>query len=224
MANSTVNILGATKGGADIYNTPAGVETPFAVNNRGDHLVAQALPPKAELVRLGTTWTARIATGSAFTYVAAWPTTRAELVLYNGEAAGGKSYVIDSAWLYGVTSMAAAQPITLICQLVPAVATVPANDTAQLITSRSGKANYTGNARRAVANTAAGQTTNLWEVIATSLVPSPTTNLGAAVYADLYGGFIVPPGGVFALNAVAGTAAGTAIIGVTWTEVQLTLG
>lgn len=215
---------GIVVGGADVFNTPAGQLQSFASNNRGDHRVAQSLPPMTELARLGKTWTTKIATANAFTYVAAWPTTRAELVLYNGEAANGASYVIHTAWMYGITSMGAAQPITLIGQLVPVAGTVPTDDTAQLIVSRSGRGAYTGKAKRALANTAAGQVANQWEVLATSLVPSPTTNLGAAVLANLDGGWIVPPGGVLALAGIAGTAAGTAIIGVTWSEVVLNLG
>ena len=224
MAQSTVNVYPTAKGGAELYAATASQETQLVTNGRGDLLVAQSLPPKAELVRLGGSWSARIATGSAFTYVAAWPTTRAELVLYNGEVAGGKSYIIDSAWLYNLTSMAAAQHIVMLAQLVPVVATVPTDDTAQLINSLSGKTAYSGRAKRAVANTAAGQTTNLWDIISTSHPSAMTTNLGAAIYTELFGKYIVPPGGVFALNAVAGTAVGTAIIGVTWHEVQLTLG
>jgi hypothetical protein len=224
MAQSTVNVYGSARATADGYNGTQGSEIQQQYNNRGDLIVAQALPQRSELVRLGGTWVARIATASAFTYVAAWPTTRAELVLYNGEAAGGKSYIIQSAWMYGITSMAAAQPATLIGQLVPVAGTVPTDDTAQLISSRSGKMAYNGRAKRAVANTSAGQAANLWEVLATSLAPSMTTNLGAAIYADLMGAYIVPPGGVFALAGIAGTAAGTAIIGVCWSEVQLALG
>jgi hypothetical protein len=71
--------------------------------------------------------------------VNAWPTTRAELVLYNGEPAGGKSYVIDSAFMADISSAAAAQSKALLAQLV-AAATAPTDDTAQLITSRSGRA------------------------------------------------------------------------------------
>lgn len=224
MAQQTVNVYPITKGGSELYDNNASQESQLIGNNRGDLLVAQSLPSKAELVRLGKSWSARIAIASAFTYVAAWPTTRAELVLYNGESAGGPSYVIDSAWLYGVTSMAAAQHIVMLAQLVPVVATVPTDDTAQLINSLSGKAAYSGRAKRAVANTAAGQTTNLWDLISPSNPSAMTTNLGAAIYAELFGKYIVPPGGVFALNAVAGTAAGTAIIGVSWHEAQLTLG
>src|SRR5258708_4563727 len=78
-----------------------------AVNERGDLLTAWSLPPKTELAKLGQTWDVRIASGSAFTFVAAYPTTRAELVLFNGEAAGGKCYVLDSAWCLSITSMAA---------------------------------------------------------------------------------------------------------------------
>jgi hypothetical protein len=117
--------------------------------------------------------------------------------------------------------MAAAQPMTLLGQLV-AAATAPTDDTNQLITSRAGKPNYGGKVKKAVANTTMGQLANKWEVLA-SAQPNMTTNLGAAVYQDLYGGFIVPPGGGFALAGVAGTAAGTAIIGVTWHEIVLDL-
>lgn len=224
MAQTTSDAYGFVVGANDAFNAPAGGNQVITLNGRGDQRVAQSLPPKAELARMGVGWDVAIATGSAFTYVAAWPTTRAELVLFNNESAGGKSYIIDSVWLYNVTSMGAAQPITIIAQNVPVVATKPTDDTAQLISSMSGKPSYTGAARRAVANTAAGQTTNLWRVLATSLVPSPTTNLGAAVYAEVFGKYIVPPQGVFAVNAVAGTAVGTAIMGISWYEVQLTLG
>lgn len=223
MAQTTAYVSGVVKAGTDIYNSPAGGEMPAHFNNRGDHLIAQSLPAKTELTRMGQTWDCAIATANAFTYVAAWPTTRGELVLYNGELATGKSYLIDSAWLYNITSMAAAQAMTLIAQIA-AVATVPTDDTAQLISSPSGRVGYNGKGKRAIANTAAGQTTNLWRVLATSQMAAMTTNLGAALFAELYGGWIVPPGYVFALNAVAGTAAGTAIIGVRWHEVQLTLG
>jgi hypothetical protein len=224
MANSTVDTYGITRATAETYNLGQGAEIQMNYNNRGDQLVALGLPQRAELARLGQMWTCRMATGSAFTYVAAWPTTRGELVLYNGEASGGKSLVIEKAWMYGITSMAAAQPITLIGQLVPVVGTVPTNDTAQLITSHNGKtSSYAGRARVAVANTAAGQTTNLWDVLASTNAPM-TTNLGLAVIADLWGQYIIPPGGVFALAGIAGTAAGTATIGVTWAEVQLALG
>mgnify|MGYP001562305965 CR=1 FL=1 len=224
MANSTVNVYGTTKGASETFANNAGQEIQLLFNPRGDLLSSAALPPKTELVRMGKTWTMRTATASAFTYVAALPTTLAVAMLYNGEASGGKSYVIDSAWLYGVTSMAASQPVALIGQLVPASTMVAPTHSATttLISSNSGKGTYDGLAKRAInVTTAFG---DLWQVLCQGLVPSPTTNLGASLYADLFGGFIVPPGAGFGLNAVAGTAVGTAIVGLTWHEVVLTLG
>ena len=223
MANSTVNIYGTTRSGSENYNNTHGQEVQACFNSRGDLLVAQALPLQSEMARMGTVWTCRMATGSAFTYVNAWPTTRAELVLYNGEPVGGKSFIILRSFMGGIATMGAAQFFTLLGQLVPAVATVPAHDTAQLITSHNGKASYGGMGRVAVANTAAGQTTNLWDVLASANAPM-TTSVGASLTAELTGYYIIPPKGVFAMAGLSGTAAGTAIIGVTWAEVQLQLG
>jgi hypothetical protein len=205
------------RGGPQNY---ADGEAKTQITQRGDLLVAQALPAKTDLTRLGDTWTCSIATASAFTFVNAWPTTRGELVVYNGESAGGKSYVIESAWMVNITSQAAAQPYCLLAQLVP-VAVAPTDDATQLIYGRSGKTSYGGRAKRAVANTAAGQIANKWEIIGNAAVSPMTTNLANAIYVDLFGGWVVPPGGAIALAGVAGTAAGTAILGVTWSEVKI---
>ena len=223
MANSTVNIYGITRSGSENYNNTHGQEVQACFNSRGDLLVAQALPPQSEMARMGTVWTARMATASAFTYVNAWPTTRAEFVLYNGEPTGGKSFVILRAFMGGVTTMGAAQFFTLLGQLAPVVATVPAHDTAQLITSHNGKAAYGGMGRVAVVNTTAGQIANCWDVLASANAPM-TTSVVASLAVDLTGFYVVPPKGVFAMAGLSGTAAGTAIIGVTWAEVQLQLG
>lgn len=192
-------------------------------NARGELLVAPALTPKAQLVSQGNTFGVAIATGNAFTYVAAWPTTRAELVLHNGESGDGKCYVVDTAFMVDISSAAAAQAKTLLGQLVPSGA-APTDDTAQLITSRSGRsvygATYPGRAKRALANTSYA-IANKWEVLASVVNPN-TASIGSAVVADM-SGWIIPPGGVLCLAGLASTAAGTAIIGVTWHEVQLPL-
>lgn len=193
-----------------------------AANDRGELLVAAGLPPKAELFRLGRTITRTIPTGSAFTHVAAWPTTRAELVIQNGEAAGGKSYVFDSAWAANVaTSIAAASAYTLLGQIVNTHATAVANNTAVLTTNRAGFGGYTSLSRCAVANTTYGVASQ-WEVLAAAPA-GPAASIGLAVYAELNGGIILPPGAILLLNLVVGTATGTASIGATWSEVQLPL-
>jgi hypothetical protein len=193
------------------------------INNRGESLMSQALPERSELVRQGNSWGAQIPTGSAFTFVNAWPTTRAELVLWNGEPAGGLAYLIDRVWMANITSEGAAQPSSILAQLAPAALAVaaPTDNAAVLRQSLSGRVKtYTGNARLMVANTAFALT-NLWFSLGSGDMSPMTTNLGATCDKDVYGRYIVYPGAAFCLAGLAGTAAGTAILGVEWHEVKL---
>src|SRR5512139_2500906 len=226
MANSTVNTYGTTKGAAELYANTASQEAQTLYNARGDQLVAQSLPPLSELVRMGNVWSMRVATASAFNAVAALPTTLGAMILYNGEAAGGKSYVILNAWCTTIVTAAAATQYSLICQALPSalvVATAPTHSpTTTILTSRSGKAAYTGLAKRAVGVTTFF--TDGWEVIGTQ-GGGAAANVGLGVFADLQGGIVIPPSGAFGLNVVAGTVntAGM-IVGCTWAEVQLDRG
>lgn len=216
-----LGVLGTVRG-TSVPNYGDGVDPQYQLNNRGDLSVVQGLSAMAEMVRMGQTWQVSIATGNAFTHVAAWPTTRAELVLYNGEPGpNGKSYVIESVWAANVaTSIAAASAYTILGQVVPTGA-APTDDTAQLITSRRGKATYGGLAKRAVANTAFGVASK-WEVLGS--IVTPTASIGSGLSVPINGAIIIPPGGLFLLNLIAGTATGTASVGIVWSEVQLTLG
>lgn len=193
------------------------------MNHRGEWLFSQGLPERSELVRLGNSWGAQIPTGSAFTFVAAWPTTRAELVLSNGEPATGKTYIIDRVWMTNITSQAAAQHFSILAQINPAANAIATgtDNTAVLRQSLSGfKKVYNGNAKLLVANTAFALT-NQWMTIGCSAVSPMTTNLGASAEAFVYGRYLIPPGAQFCIAGLAGTAAGTAICGVEWHEVQL---
>lgn len=195
----------------------------FHVNNRGDQLIAQGLPERSELVRMGASWGAQIPTASAFTYVAAWPTTRAELVLCNAEDKGGKSYLIDRAWLANISATATGNVLGFLGQLVPAALNVAAatDNAAILRQSLSGKlTNYNGRATLALANTAFA-IANRWVQLGNSTLGNSATTIGLGCEALLYGRIIVPPGAAFCLAALTGTAAGTAICGMEWHEVQI---
>lgn len=187
-----------------------------AVNSRGDFLVAQSLPHTAEIVRLGDSWTCTTATASAFTSVAAMPTTRSELSLYNGEPSTGKSYVIERVWWMSLTSITAASGASLIYQVGAAI-TPLTDDANQLINSPLGKV-YGGRARRAVATTT--HTANKWAVLE-SASAGPAASIGFGLASHVNGAVIVPPGATLGLNVVLGTATGTNLIGVSWHEVQL---
>lgn len=186
----------------------------LGVNNGGEIVVAQGLPPKTELVRLGNSFNMMIPTASAFNHVANMPTTRAELALYNADPL--KSYVIDAAWYLALTSITAASGATLIYQ-VSGTAAALTDNAAVLINSPIGKV-YNGRARRALAVTT--MVADKWASLA-SIAAGAAASIGHGVYADVNGGIVVPPGATLGLNVVVGTAAGTALIGVAWHETIL---
>lgn len=201
-------------------------DQPLAISESGELFVSQALPERCELVRLGCGFGAAIPTASAFTFVNAWPTTRGELVLWNGETVGsGKTYVIDRVWLTNITSQAAAQPYSLLGQIAPTSLAIaaPTDNTAVLRHNLLGKSTLVNsNARLMLANTAFA-VANQWFTLGNGPISPMTTNLGASMEALVYGRYLIPPGAAFCLAGLAGTAAGTAICGVEWFEVQMTL-
>ena len=199
----------------------AGTFQPF-MNSGGDQIVAQGLPERAELVRLGRSFSAQIPAASAWTLLITIPSTLANLSLQNGEAAGGKSYVIDRFWVKAVTSMASACWLTPLSQLVVPGTTQVANDATVLRTNLSGSTN-TSLAKLVMASTATGCITDKWNHHQGANV-SPTTNIAACVEVLCYGRYIVPPQGSFNINAQESVSGGTAICSVEWHEVQLDLG
>lgn len=188
------------------------------MNPRGDVYMAPALLPKVELARLGKSWYAAIPTGSAFTPVAAMPTTLSNLSIYNGYADGATCLVIDQIGVMSLTSLAAATGITILAQMnAPAVLT---NNTAVLVSSPTGLT-YSGPVLAALATTTA--VANKWMALAASGGIGTTTTIGTGLVAEVGGGWIVKPGFTLQTNAVFSTAAGTAIQWVSWHEVKLPL-
>jgi hypothetical protein len=218
MANTPVELFGNVRGSsADSF---ASGSNRLAITKRGELLVAEGLPRGVESARLGTTWSTAIPTGSAFTYVAAWPTTRAELVVRNAYT-DGTVLCLQSAWMVDVSSAAAAHSKALLAQLVPGHAAVT-NDTTALVVSRSGDSygSGTGKAERDLALTT--MTANQWELLGGAVTPN-TATIATAVFANMEG-WLVYPGDAVGFAGVASTAAGTAIIGCTWREAALELG
>lgn len=195
------------------YNS--GSTSQIAINPRGDQLVADSLPSKTELVRLGNSWNMMIPTGSAYTNVANMPTTRAELALYNAGPSTGRSYVIDQIYFLSLTSVTAASGVSIIWQLDQVAALT--NNTAVLINSPLG-ADYGGTAQRALAVTT--MTANKW-CVAAATPAGAAASIGLGLVANIDGGIIVSPGFTLGVNTVAGTATGTSLMGISWHEVDL---
>mgnify|MGYP001565881685 CR=1 FL=1 len=192
----------------------------LSLANGGEACIAFGLPPKAEIVRLGGSWSVATPSANAFAPVAAYPTTLANIVLYNGYSSTGPCLVIDTIGALAITSIAAASSITLLAQISHVGVAAPTDNTAALISSRTGAA-YGGKVKRAIANSAFA-VADKWEIIGESS-GHPSTAIGAGAFAEVAGGWIVPPGATLCVNLVASTAAGTMIQTISWHELVLNL-
>jgi hypothetical protein len=207
-------------------NYPEG-ESRLGCNNSGEQLLAYVLPERTALVALGKSFGAAIPTGSAFTFVTAWPTTsRSELVLQNGEVSGGRSYIIDRVWMDNITTAAAAQPFSLLGQVVPAGlnVTLVADNTAVIRHNLLAKSTTIDSAAKLCLADTTWAVNDQWFMLGNGYISPMTTNRHGSCEAHVFGRYIIPPRGAFCMAGLAGSAAGTAIIGVEWHEVQLVIG
>jgi hypothetical protein len=197
----------------------AGMAQPH-MNSRGEGLVAQALPERSEIVRLGESY--GIIAATAVAPVVALPTTTAQLSLWNGEPDGGKSYIIDSLIGMVAVSAAAATGVGFAGMLNKGRVTKPTNDLAPA-TAAFGLAGhqYSG---KAYVDLAATVVDDGWHPIGSAVV-GPASQIALPFEALVYGIYIVPPGGMFSMAVLANTATTiTAKQGLRWHEVQLDLG
>lgn len=222
--STAAQIYGSVRQGARRAYTSGGVQT-ADLNQGGDTLVSQGLPERAELCRLGKSWSVQLKEGNAWTALITVPTTLANLSLQNGENVnGGASYIIDRVWVKAVTSLAAANYLTILAQLVAPGTPLVADSTSKTITSLSGKSGYAGKAQVAVASTATGCLADKWQAIGPGGSLPTSTTIAAMVEAYVYGRYIVPPGASFNVNAQEAVSGGTLICGVDYHEIILDLG
>jgi hypothetical protein len=189
------------------------------VNSRGDLIVAQSMPERTEIVRMGDSW--QVASSSAIAPLTTTPTTTGGLNLWNGEASNGKSYVIDRVQVSEIVVDATQSNMTAVFAMLvrPPVATP--TDAALTVRSLSGRNSYSGRARTTVN---ASVTNDGWFPIGTS-APTAAAAAGSAwkvTDVALNGLYIVPPGGQFCVHAAkAAATAGQIIFSIIWHEVQL---
>lgn len=205
-------VRGGTNNGED-----RGVE----LNQFNEQLVAQGLPPYAEMTRLGSGWSA-ISTAAVAGLVVR-PSTTALFTLWNGEGTGGKSYVIDRLFTHQLVSAAAESRFGIWACVHPAGMTNPGVDIARSATNlvgNSGKT-YTGLGVVGVDETVVD---NGWFPWGNSVSIEPTGILpGAQVSVEVAGRLIVPPQGGLSLHVVASSVNEDFTVGCSWYEVQLAL-
>lgn len=198
-----VGVLGYVRGLARAVMSE-GPDQPVHVTPGGEVVIAQGLPPEAELTRQGAGWAV---IGSAVANVVAIPTTGAHLSLYN--ASQTRSLIISAVGTVVTATNAAVGQITLLARNdVPAFNANPGG--ALIITGTTGKA-YTGltNAKASVTLGAIGAGNNVaWVPVASSAIIQ-ATGIGGCVHAEVYGRWIVQPLGLFSLATLAYAASGS---------------
>jgi hypothetical protein len=193
----------------------------MGLNAKGEVLMAQGSAPLQELVRLGNSWYGKGVVTTAGLGQAV-PTTAAASTLWNGEAAGGKSYVIQGVGYLADVSAGAAALLTIWAQpSIVATAAAPATAEAGVIRPlRFGKGTYGGGA---IISQTVTVTDNGWLPLTTMNTAALTANKGIGGYIELNGLFIIPPGHHLAMHS-SGTNT-TMEVGYyyVWHEVQLAL-
>jgi len=166
-------------------------------------------------------WTAKnygfmTRTTSAVAAIVDEPTTAALGTLWNGEASGGKVYVIDKLFAFQDVSAAAPSRWALwACVHDVGMSAVTADIT--IGGGNAGQASYGGNARFDVGATVVDDgwfpVTNSRDVEATGILG------GASAVADVFGSLIVPPTSAISLHVVASSTDEDFTVGVMWYEV-----
>ncbi len=198
-----------------------GEDRPMESDSDGNLLVSQGMPPGVEMSRLGSGWSA-IAT-AAIAALVVRPGTAAAFTLWNGEAAGGKSYVIDRLFTHNLVSTAAIHRFGIWACVHPPGMAAPGIDIARSATNLTGNTGktYNGQGQVGVAETVVDNGWYPWgnggEITVTNLTP------GSHADVEVGGRLIIPPSGGISLHVVAGVVGDTFVSGLSWYEVLLDL-
>lgn len=182
-----------------IVNYPEGDYGSLHTTPRGDLIVAQGSSYRAEGTRLGQRWGKL--TDAVASIATAIPTTTAAHSLWNGEAAGGKSYVMESVTAMCITSAGAASGFGMVGMLnVLPVAAVPSTaDTLVKVTSMNGRL-YPGRAKSSHTVTVVDDGWWPMPLNNTFTLGTGTVSGSLVLHAPLDGSVIVPPGCLFNIS------------------------
>ena len=207
---------GVVRGGSNDGETRG-----IALNEKNEQLVAQGLPPYAELTRLGGGFSVIQIVATAGLVVR--PSTLSAITLWNGEGSGGKSYVIDRLFTHNLVSTAAIHQFGIWACVHPAGMTAPGVDIAASAVNVTGNAGklYNGRSQVGVAETVIANGWYPWcdgnQITVVNATPGSHSSVEVA------GRLIVPPGGAISLQVLSGVTGDTFTTGLSWYEVQLAL-
>jgi len=191
-------------------------------NEKGELLFTQGLPPYTEMSRLGNGFSG-IATAAVAALVDR-PSTTAAVTLWNGENAGGKSYIIDRAFTHQLVSTAVeARACIWIC-VHPIGMTKPA--TSPIAASAKHMVGHTGNLYngRGVFDIGLGCVDNGWYPWGGSVsIETVGILAGAQISVDIKGRIIIPPTAGISIQVVASLTGDTFCSGLSWYEARVDL-
>ncbi len=201
------------------YANYTGDEAGLVMNPAGHLLTAQGSTSRAEGTRQGLRYGKL--TDAVVTIANAIPTVAAAHTLWNGEAQGGKSYILESVTWQSITSAAAISGFGMVgCLNVLPLTAVPATaDTLTKVTSMNGKV-YGGRAKSS--HTVTVPDDGWWPLpLNAPIVTGGTVTGGFVLHAPLDGSVIIPPGCTFGVSvlSIGTTAAGNLFY--VWREEQI---
>lgn len=186
------------------------------LNEKAEQLIAQGLPPYAEMVRKGTGY-ATMST-SAIAGLVVRPTTTAALELWNGYPVGGKSLIVDRLYYFNLVSTNVVEGFSG-WAMVTAAKSSPSS-ASLAVTGHYGKP-YSGPVVNAVGTTVVANGwypwTNAYQKGAGGVVPF------GAVIAEVNGRIVVPPQCSLCLHVVSSLVGQTFTQGASWFEEQIAL-
>jgi hypothetical protein len=174
---------------------------PIGVNPRGSLVAQQDLPERAELTRLGSCYVQRSAAVSALQAI---PTVTAPVTFWNGEPAGGKSYIIDSINCTCTTTVGAATMLSMVGMIpIATSATAPATADTVVANSTTGRA-YAG--KGVMSHTVTVVDNGWFSIGGTNNAAALTATVGLQIEVAVYGAIILAPGYLLALAPLAAAA------------------
>lgn len=207
----------------------SGTEVQLNLNQQLELLIASSASQYMEIVKPGRAFW--IGNTTAVAGIVAIPSTAVNLALYNNDADGGRSLIIDWVAASGVAKTAAAGQQQMLANIGQVRETAPANS-ALVAKKRNGFGKGTPSPDTVALSIIGGTPLPAGTGIAANWFPigpafgSPgaAATPGHGAFQRVDGDIIVPPGRYFALQVLADVVGSTYVTFIGWHEKQLSLG
>lgn len=195
----------------------AGVRAELVANEKSEIIVAQGMPPYAEMTRRGLGWATMSTTAVAGLVVR--PSTVAAFEIYNGYQDTGPSLIIDRLFWFNLVSTAVGEGFSGWAAVTAAKA-APASGSF-VVRGNSGKG-YGGSVIAAAGTTVVDSGWFPWGQGQNKVAQAATVTPTVAMTAEVNGRLIVPPGSSLCLHVVSSIVGQTFTQGASWYEETIT--